>query len=232
MSRAVRTSGYGYIAEIDFFVNLTAYNVKLQNSFMITYRIKKYKSITKICLVLFLVAFLQNALISADGQTSDKEIPPLKERLFFGGNFNLQFGTYTDIQVSPVIGLWVLPRIGIAAGPVFQYYKLYKARTFIYGGKSYIEYLFLQDLHNAIPLGLHAGLFLHAEYELLSLESSFFKNTPYDSDRFHAGMVLAGGGIRQQLGERSSLNISFLWTLSDDVWGIYGSPEIRFSFIF
>jgi hypothetical protein len=90
----------------------------------------------------------------------------------------------------------------------------------------------MQDLNNAIPLGLHVGLFLHAEYELLSLESSFFKNPPYDSDRFLSGTTLAGGGIRQQLGERSSLNMSFLWTLNSDDYGIYGSPEIRVSFIF
>jgi len=90
----------------------------------------------------------------------------------------------------------------------------------------------LLDLNAAIPLGLHFGLFLHAEYELLSLESEVFKNTPYDSNRFLSGMALAGGGIRQQLGERSSLNISFLWTLKSDDYGIYGNPEIRISFIF
>lgn len=199
---------------------------------MIPILIIRYKSLSKISLVLLLAVIIQATQIPAAGQTVQREVPPLKDRLFYGGNVNLQFGTYTDIQVSPVIGLWVLPRVGIAAGPDFQYYKLFSSSTFIYGGKAYIEYLFLQNLNNVIPLGLNLGLFMHAEYEVLSLESAFFRNPPYDSDRFLAGTALAGGGIRQQLGERSSLNVSFLWTLDSDAYGIYGNPEIRVSFIF
>lgn len=194
--------------------------------------IKRYKSFRLISLAFLLILVVSATVVPASGQTTRPEVPPLKDRLFYGGNLNLQFGTYTDIQISPVIGLWVLPRVGIAIGPDFQYYKLGSARTFIYGGKTYLEYLFLQDLNNVIPLGMHVGLFFHAEYELLSLESSFFKNPPYDSDRFLAGTALFGGGIRQQLGERSSLNMTFLWTLDSDAYGIYGNPEIRVSFMF
>lgn len=193
---------------------------------------KRYKSFRQISLVFLLTLIMSVSWVPVEGQTTRPEVPPLKDRLFYGGNLNLQFGTYTDIQVSPVIGLWVLPRVGIAIGPDFQYYKLGSTSTFIYGGKTYLEYLFLQDLNNVIPLGMHVGLFLHAEYDLLSLESSFFKNPPYDTDRFLAGTILAGGGIRQQLGERSSLNMAFLWTLDSDAYGIYGNPEIRVSFMF
>ncbi|MFZ2340704.1 MAG: hypothetical protein WAW07_13400 [Bacteroidales bacterium] len=199
---------------------------------MIPGSIGRYKSFRQTSLALLLFLFVSVSWVPAAGQTTRPEVPPLKDRLFYGGNLNLQFGTYTDIQVSPVIGLWVLPRVGIAIGPDFQYYKLSSISTFIYGGKTYLEYLFLQDFDNVIPLGMHVGLFLHAEYDLLSLESSFFKDPPYDSDRFLAGTVLAGGGIRQQLGERSSLNMSFLWTLNSDAYGIYGNPEIRVSFMF
>jgi hypothetical protein len=87
---------------------------------MILAPIYRYISVRKISLVLFLVVHLLAAWVPADGQTGRPEVPPLKDRLFYGGNVNLQFGTYTDIQVSPVIGLWVLPRIGIALGPDFQ----------------------------------------------------------------------------------------------------------------
>ena len=199
---------------------------------MILYPENIYKSFSKISISIFLALLVHAACIPAAGQTARQEVPPLKDRLFYGGNVNLQFGTYTDIQVSPVIGLWVLPRVGLAVGPDFQYYKLYSSNTFIYGGKAYMEYLFIQDLNKILPLGINMGLFMHAEYELLSLESAFFRNPPYDSKRFMAGTVLAGGGIMQQMGERSSLNISFLWTLDNDPWGIYGNPEIRISFIF
>jgi len=181
---------------------------------------------------IFLLILILGSFSHSSGQERAREIPPLKDRLFYGGNFSLQFGTFTDIEVSPVIGLWVLPRVAVAAGPHFQYYKVFSSSTLIYGGKSYAEVLFLQDLHNVIPLGIHLGLFLHGEYEALSLESAAFQSPPYDSRRFMTHTFLAGGGIRQQIGKRSSLNFTFLWTLNDPGYNIYGSPEIRVSFMF
>lgn len=168
----------------------------------------------------------------AYGQQVRQEAPPLRERLFFGGNIGLMFGSYTNIDVSPIIGLWVLPRIAVAAGPNFRYFKDPYGSTTIYGGKAYTEIIFLQDLNNLLPLGIHLGLFLHGEYEGLSLESAFFKSPPYESGRFMLNTFLAGGGIRQMLGPRSSMNITFLWAFDDSGYGIYGNPEIRVSFMF
>jgi len=178
-----------------------------------------------------LVMLLSLTLTKATGQRPRNEVPPLKDRLFYGGSLGLQFGTFTDIEVSPIIGLWVLPRVGIAAGPNFRYYKDPYDHTTIYGGRAYIQYLFLQDINNIIPVGLHLGLFLHGEDEALSLESAFFK-TPGSSGRFILNTFLAGGGVRQPLGQRSSLNFMFLWALNNSEYSIYGNPEIRISVIF
>jgi hypothetical protein len=168
-----------------------------------------------------------------------KDTPPFKERLFFGGNFGLQFGTITDIQVSPVIGLWVLPRIAVAVGPDYRYYKDRYDRTSIYGVKGYIQFVVIQDLNSFIPLGVHTGIFLHLEDELLSLKSAFWKPAPsypnilpYKSDRFYLNTVLAGGGISQQIGRRSSLNFMVLWALNESGYSIYSNPELRISFSF
>ncbi|MFZ0282995.1 MAG: hypothetical protein WAL29_15190 [Bacteroidales bacterium] len=180
------------------------------------------------CLLLILMAM---SLPEARGQQIRKDVPPLKDRLFYGGSLGLQFGTFTDIEISPVIGLWVLPRIGVAVGPNFRYYKDPYDRTTIYGGRAYIQYLFLQDINNLIPLGLHLGLFLHGEDEALSLESSFFRD-PNSTGRFVLNTFLAGGGVRQPLGQRSSLNFIFLWALNNSEYSVYGNPEIRISIIF
>jgi len=180
-----------------------------------------------------LIVFLVLASVSvAIGQQVRQEAPPIRERLFFGGNIGLMFGSYTNIDVSPIIGFWVLPRVAVAAGPNFRYFKDPYGSTTIYGGKVYTEIIFLQDLNNLLPLGIHLGLFLHGEYEGLSLESAFFKSPPYESGRFMLNTFLAGGGIRQMLGPRSSMNITFLWAFDDSGYGIYGNPEIRVSFMF
>lgn len=181
---------------------------------------------------LIFIFFISLVFIPLNAQKKRQEPPPVKERLFFGGNFGLQFGTITDIQVSPVVGFWVLPRVGIAVGPDYRFYKDQFDQTNIFGGKTYVQFIVFQDINSFIPLGVHTGIFLHLEDEFLSLESSFWKYPPYPSDRFTINTVLAGGGISQQIGRRSSLNFSVLWALNDTGYDIYGKPEIRVSFNF
>jgi hypothetical protein len=165
------------------------------------------------------------------GQRVQEEKPPLRERMFFGGTLGLQFGTYTNIQVVPIIGLWVRPRIAIAAGPNFQYYKDPYFETTLYGGNAYIQFVPLKDINNVIPIGIHTGIFLHLEDEFLSLESAVWDpNNP--SSRFTINTVLAGFGISQQVGGRSSINLMFLWALNNASYGLYSNPEIRLSFNF
>ncbi|MDP4223938.1 MAG: hypothetical protein Q8868_11570 [Bacteroidota bacterium] len=178
------------------------------------------------------LVILFSSLLTVCGQEQRKEAPPFKDRLFYGGSFGLQFGTFTDISVSPVVGLWALSRINVALGPDFRYYKFPGFHTTIYGGKLYTELVFVEDFNNIIPLGVHLGLFLHAEDEVLSLESEAFKSPPYNSNRFLISTILVGGGVRQQMGLKSSLNFTFLWALNNSEYGIYGNPEIRISFFF
>lgn len=182
---------------------------------------------------LWIFIFILLSSLTAFAQKRREEPPPLKERLFFGGSFGLQFGTTTDIAVSPVAGIWLLPRLAVAAGPNYRFYKSpFIGRTDIYGGRAYTEFYVIRDLNNIIPIGLNFGFFLHGEDELLSLESGFWKDPPYISKRFLVNTGLAGVGISQPMGRRSSMNMMVLWTLNDTQYQIYGNPEFRFSFNF
>ena len=188
------------------------------------------RSYIRIIVFVHLLIFSSFSIVSA--QKVREEIPPLRERIFFGGNFGLQLGTITDIQISPVIGLWVLPRLAVAVGPDYRFYKDRYDRTNIYGGKGYMQFVVIKDINSFLPIGANTGIFLHVEDEVLSLESSFWKNPPVFSKRFYINTVLAGGGISQQIGRRSSLNIMILWALNDSGYAVYSNPEIRFSFNF
>jgi hypothetical protein len=165
-------------------------------------------------------------------QKENDVTPSFKERLFFGGNLGLQFGTITDIQVSPVIGYWVLPRVAVAVGPTYRYYKYHDDETAIYGAKSYLQFTVIQDLRSVIPMGGHTGIFLHLEDELLSLNSYYWKwPNPFTSERFYLNTFLVGGGLSQHLGRRSALNFMVLWPAINP-YDIYSNPEIRISFIY
>ncbi len=172
---------------------------------------------------------------AAEAQKEEEERPPIKERIFFGGNFSLQIGTYTDIELSPLVGVWIFPRIAVAAGPSYRFYKFLDEKTNIFGLHTYAQFVFLRDLDKILPTGMHTSLFLHIEEEILSLESKFWKPTTYIESqprRFYEYATLAGAGISQQIGIRSSVNIIFLWSLTSSEYALYNNPEIRISFIF
>lgn len=179
------------------------------------------------CLLLIAAAIAQVPQYGVQEQR-----PPLSERLFFGGSFGLMFGTVTNVEVAPMAGVWLLPRLAVAAGPSYQFYKDPRGKTSIYGGRAMIQFDIIQDLNNVIPLGWNSGIFVTGLYEALSLERSFSLVNPDNTGRFYYGTVLAGAGISQHAGPRARLNISFLWAVTGDREEMYSTPEIRVEFYF
>ena len=186
--------------------------------------------LTEILLLVVLLGCIQVSDLYAQDETS--EVPPLRDRLFFGGNFGLQFGSVTDIQISPVAGIWLLPRVAVALGPNYRYYKGWNGKTSIYGAKAYTQFNIIQDLGSFIPVGSQTSIFAHLENELLSLESAFWKTYSAEAGRFYVNTILAGGGISQKMGRRASIDIMVLWPLNEPLYSIYSSPEIRVCFLF
>ena len=208
---------------------------------IINYRTSELIQSCRKVLLINLLAFISFSIISGQktkqdqfpyDQNDKESTPSFKERLFYGGNLGLMFGSITDIQISPVVGYWVLPRIAVAAGPDYRYYSYTGTSTSIYGGKAYLQLVIVQDLNSVIPFGSHTGIFFHVEDELLSLKANFWKQPLNPRGRFYINTVLAGGGISQQIGRRSSLDFMVLWPLNDSGYDIYSNPEIRVSFIF
>lgn len=173
-------------------------------------------------------------IFSTEGfsQTTIEGKPPIKDRLFFGGNIALQVGTATDVEILPVVGFWVLPRLAIAAGPGFRFYSYEKTNTTIYSFRVYAQFVPIRDIDKLIPLGVHTSILLQIEDEAMSLDSQYWHNVTYEPNRFLVNSVMAGPGISQQMGRKSSLNIVVLWSLHDTGYQIYSNPVIRIGVVF
>jgi hypothetical protein len=186
---------------------------------------------------IFILCLLATIFSAVSGQESSREeAPPIKERIFFGGNFALQLGTITNIEISPVIGFWVRPRIAVAIGPDYNYYKDPYQGTSIYGGRGYVQLVVLRDLNKFLPIGNGTGIFLHLEDEILSLDSYAWKNINTSPKRFSINTTLAGAGLSQQIGRRAAINFMVLWAIYESdaelTSRIYSNPEIRIGFVF
>ncbi len=175
--------------------------------------IKKFIIRTVGIVILFLT------LSTVSGQENRRpleEKPPLKDRLFFGGYFGLQFGTITLVDVSPLVGLNISNHFAVGLGLTYQYYRekylSYRYSTNIYGGRGFARYYFIQNF------------FAQAEYEILNFE-------PYiESERINVHGFLLGGGFRQIVNRNSFISIVVLWNLNESIYSPYSNPVIRMGF--
>ena len=188
-------------------------------------------------LTVFFVFFFF-VLISLFAQTKGGDRSGNGRRYFFGGNFGLQFGSITNIEVSPIAGYRIFPWFSVAAGPKYQLYgenyaEFKKFTTHIYGARTFARIMVIGDFDEFIPLGFHGGLFLHSEYEALNLERQYF-DLAGNEGRFWLKSILVGGGISQPLSDRASVNIMLLWNLNEtsNTLSLYNSPIIRFGINF
>lgn len=144
---------------------------------------------------------------------------PLKkniwDQVYFGGNFGLQFGTSTFIDVSPLMGYRFTEKFSAGVGITYQYYRykdrFYDFQTNVYGGRIFGRYLFTDYL------------FGHAEYEYLNLEAFDF----FPPRRVEVGSLLAGGGYLQRFGNNSAIVAMILYNFTESAYTPYQNPIIR-----
>ncbi|MBN2214877.1 MAG: hypothetical protein JW723_11580 [Bacteroidales bacterium] len=170
--------------------------------------------------------------IPVSGQDNGKR--SLRDKIYFGGDFSLMFGTVTFIEVSPIAGYRFTPRFSSGLGITYQYYreKLFSntvIKSHIYGGRVFSKYILLKDLNEFIPVGLHAGLLGYCEYEFLNLESYF--SLQHESGRFWLHSFYVGGGLELPVGRRSSMNLLVLFNLNDTGESPYSNPVVRIGIV-
>lgn len=171
-------------------------------------------------------------------QKKDKK--KLWDRMYVGGNLGLQFGTVTDIEVSPHVGYHITPWLSTGAGISYEYYNRraniyypYSIDTHIYGYSIFTRLALIRDLGTLFGVGNGISIIGQAEYERLSLERKYFERTSLSTDgRFWLDSFLVGGGIKQAVGRRSSVYLLVMWNLNETVNSPYTNPIFKFGFDF
>lgn len=188
----------------------------------------KNKALTgpAILMILFL------SLVVLDQAYAQREVylednPPLKERMYFGGNLSLQFGTLTFIDVSPLAGVMITEKYSAGVGATYQYFnnRFYQnAAAHVYGGRIFNRY-------NVLP-----RIFAHAEYEALNVEVA--NEVPNSSEviftRDWVPGLFVGAGYFTPFGNRGGMNFMLLYNLTyDNRRSPYNEPYvIRVGFVF
>jgi hypothetical protein len=170
------------------------------------------------------------------GNQKEKEKLNFSERLVFGGDIGLSFGTITYIKLAPVIGYRITSRLTAGLGPIYIYenYKAYKLETSTYGGKAILSFTVFKGSSGEYAFNI-GDIVLHAENELINVESIYLNTQTqmfYFGDRLWIDNLLLGGGISQPISGRFSFSLFILWDVTGNEFSPYNNPVLKFGFSF
>jgi len=163
----------------------------------------------KIIFLSSICALLCSNLIFAQEQGQDLGKPGFMDKLFFGGGVGAGFGNYTYISVSPIIGYRLTPRLSTGVRLMYQYttfkyYDYIDQKDETYNGNDF-------GIGGFATFSLFGPVFLQAEYEHLSYDGLYYDGT---QDRTSFDSFMAGGGISQPVGRKSSFFLAVLYNFS------------------
>jgi hypothetical protein len=169
-----------------------------------------------------------------EGKKENKEKSPFSERLVFGGDIGLSFGSITYIKLAPVVGYRITNRLTAGVGPIYIYesYKNYDLKTSTYGGKAVASFTILRGSSLPAIAGL-GDVVLHAENEVINIEPYYTNGSYYYfGNRLWIDNVLLGGGITQYIGSKFGVSIFILWDVTQNYYSPYSNPIFKFGFSF
>jgi hypothetical protein len=146
-----------------------------------------------------------------------------KENLTYGGDLQLQFGSFTFIYLAPTIGYKPIEELNVGIGVIYNYiafdYGNYgKFSQSVYGGHSYARY-FVTD-----------GVFLQGQYDKLRQPDVYNLNDP--NKKTWVDYLMVGGGFQSSVGNHAGISTSIMYNLTPSPLSIYPSRIIlQFGFI-
>ena len=189
-------------------------------------------------LIISLQAFSQVEESVSPETGNKKEKAPFGQRLVFGGDIGLSFGSITYIKLAPVIGYRLTDRLTTGLGPIYIYekYKDYNLESSTYGGKVLASFAIVRGSESGGSLQI-GNILLHAENEVVNVEPMYMvTNGAYYyytfGNRVWIDNLLVGGGLSQPIAGRFSVSMFILWDITQNKYSPYTNPIFKFGFNF
>jgi hypothetical protein len=184
---------------------------------------KKVSLIISILLLIGLGVFAQDTIVEQvqpepKEKKQKKQKQPIGQRIYFGGNVGLTFGSYTRVALYPYVAYKFTPKFSGGVKVLYEYVKdnryvsAYESSN--YGGSFFTRYRVFPQLY------------LHAEYEMVNYQLYDFNG---EKVREWVPFLYLGGGYSQNIGGNAWLNVQVLFDVLQDSRSPYGQWEPIFS---
>lgn len=129
--------------------------------------------------VILLLLFVSTSLFAQERGDN------FSDRMTYGGNIGLVFGTQTIIDISPRVGYYVTDRFVAGLGLSYKYFRYGGFSDNLYGGSIFSRFFITEEL------------FLHAETEMTNLTAyRVVQDVLYTQQRTWINTTMIGGGYR------------------------------------
>ena len=166
----------------------------------------------------------QQAVQSSKSKEPKYSTPPktkrsFKERIYVGGYLGLQFGTYTSIDISPLVGYRVTPDFNVGIGVLYTYTSFDYGGTIgqhgysSWGGRLTANY----TLFNFLALGIE---YQYRTVELYNVYEQSFEDQGVN-------VLFLGGGIRQKVGGNTYMFLMAYYDVLQEEYSPYNSVVLR-----
>ena len=124
---------------------------------------------------------------------------PMRDRWFFGGGIGASFGTVDYVEVAPLVGMRVVPRLDLGLQPFFRWTSQPGLETSDYGARLFAR------------VRVVSSFFLEADYQYTNYE---YPNSLGGTTRDANNAFLAGAGYVVPLGRNVGMFFSALYDFS------------------
>ena len=160
------------------------------------------------------------------GQPGQKSSSEIWDRLVFGGDASISFGTATFIYLAPSVGYRVNNDLVVGAGYIYQYARInrvynYATQSFqsfddpgntIHGPKAFFNYRFLESFY------------VGSQFEYLNHDFGFYdRNNNFRVDNLWTPVWFVEAGFSQPIGRKGFAVIGIRYNLLDDIQSPYAT---------
>ena len=141
------------------------------------------------------------------------------ERIFVGGFFGLQIGTFTAISLHLHGGYMITDRLSAGLGGNYQY-----TRDAFYG-ESLSSHVYGSNIFARFDVA--SNFFLHGEYERIQVRTYRSLQNPGERTTLTENNYFVGVGYGLRASERVRLNLLLLYNFNDDSRVYFDNPVFR-----
>lgn len=174
------------------------------------------------------------SVLGLDAQYLEKDPPPSPvQRIFFGGNLDMGFGTVTQISLSPEVGYRITNRLsaGVGIDYMFVYSEEYNFKGSIFGGSVFASFTVIKSLGELIPfLGTDMGILVYGQFSYTNM-GKFYTALSGEEPMWIASPML-GLGFQVPIGQRSYMVLSVMYNFDESMYSIYSNPVVKVSYQF